>query len=80
LISFNFCFELPASGEVSIFSRNNENSDVPIQFYVEDGNISVSPWPFSVENYQGYIIGYKQDGYPSLLDPVIIPFYLSKQN
>jgi hypothetical protein len=79
LISFNFCFELPARGDVSILPRNNKDLDVPVQFHVEDGNIGVSPWPFSVENYQGYIIGYKQDGYPSQLDPVILPFYLSNK-
>jgi hypothetical protein len=78
LISFNFCFELPASGEVSILPRNNETLEVPVKFHVEDGTISVSPWPFSIENYQGYISGYKKDGYPSQLDPVILPFYLSK--
>jgi hypothetical protein len=78
LISFNFCFELSASGEVSIFARNNENLEVPVKFHVEDGKISVSPWPFSVDNYKGYIFGFKQEGYPAQLDPVILPFYLSR--
>lgn len=78
MISFSFCFELPADGEVPIHPRNNENREVPVKFRVEDGHISVFPWPFSVDNYQGYIIGFKQDGYPASLDPIILPFYLSK--
>jgi hypothetical protein len=78
MISFNFCFELPADGKISIHPRNNEDREVLVKFHVEDGNISVSPWPFSVDSYQGYIIGFKQDGYPSQLDPIILPFCLAK--
>lgn len=78
MISFNFCFELPADGNVSIHPRNREEREIPVKFHVEDGNISVSPWPFSVDSYQGYIFGFKQDDYPSKLDPVILPFCLAK--
>ena len=78
VISFNFCFEEPASGQISILPRNNADLAVAVQYHIEDGNINVSPWPFSVESYDGYIIGYKLPGYPAQLDPVIMPFHLSK--
>jgi hypothetical protein len=78
MISFNFCFELPADGEVSIFSRNNSEKEVAVRFHVENGIINVFPWPFSAIDYEGYIIGYGLDGYPSRLDPVILPFHLIK--
>lgn len=77
-ISFAFCFELPASGEISIFPRNNGEAEVSVHYHVEDGIIRANPWPFSVTSYEGYIIGYKLDGYPNQLDPVILPFQLSK--
>jgi hypothetical protein len=77
-ISFDFCFEIPATGEASIYSRNNENTEVRIKYLVENGKISATPWPFSVDTYEGYIIGYKLDGYPAQLDPLILPFQLSK--
>jgi hypothetical protein len=78
VISFSFCFELPASGVISIFPRNAENREVPVKYHLEDGNISVDPWPFSVDHYLGYINGFHLDGYPARLDPVVMPFYLSK--
>jgi hypothetical protein len=77
-ISFSFCFELPASGEISIFPRNAENLEIPVKYHIENGNISVDPWPFSTGDYTGYINGFHLDGYPGRLDPVIMPFHLSK--
>jgi hypothetical protein len=77
-ISFDFCFELPAGKEFSIYPRNDTKTEVSIHYRVEDGNIHVTPWPFSVDTYDGYIIGYKLDGYPDKLDPVILPFHLFK--
>jgi hypothetical protein len=38
--------------------------------------ISASPWPFSVDRYEGYLLAYQSDGYPKQLDPVILPFWL----
>jgi len=77
-LSFNFCFELPASGEVAILPRNDSQTEVPLHYQVEDGVINVKPWPFSVDSYEGYIIGYKPELYPAQLDPVILPFRLEK--
>jgi hypothetical protein len=75
-LSFSFCFDVPASGEISIFPRNDEDTEVKVKYHVEDGVISADPWPFSVDAYEGYLIAYKIDGYPETLDPVILPFAL----
>lgn len=77
-ISFNFCFDAPASGEIPVFPRNGEDGEVTVKYHVEDGLISAAPWPFSVDRYEGYLVAYKLDGYPTRLDPVILPFRLGK--
>ena len=77
-LSFSFCFDVPASGEISIFPRNDENTEVTVKYHVEDGVINVNPWPFSVERYDGYLVAYKSDGYPETLDLVILPFSLKR--
>jgi len=75
-ISFRLCFDVPASGEVSIFPRNGEEAEVPVRFEVEDGVIHVDPWPFSVNEHEGYLVAYYLDGYPEQLDPFILPYRL----
>lgn len=77
-LSFSFCFDVPASGEISIFPRNGEDTEVIVKYHVEDGIISANPWPFSVNSYKGYLLAYKLEGYPEALDPVILPFELRK--
>jgi hypothetical protein len=77
-LSFSLCFDLPASGAIPIFPRNGEDREVTVKYYVEDGLISASPWPFSVDSYEGYLVAYKLDGYPEQLDPVILPFSLRR--
>ena len=78
-ISFSLCFDVPASGEVSIFSRNGEDVEVPVQYHVEDGLIHVDPWPFSVDQHQGYLVAYYLEGYPERLDPVVLPYQLQNK-
>lgn len=78
-LSFSFCFDVPASGEISIFPRNDEDREVTVKYHVENGVLSASPWPFSVDAHQGYLIAYKLDGYPERLDPVILTYTLKKE-
>jgi hypothetical protein len=75
-LSFSFCFDAPASGAIPIYPRNGEDKEVTVEYHVEEGLISASPWPFSVDNYAGYLVAYKLEGYPEQLDPVILPFTL----
>ena len=78
-ISFAFCFDVPDSGEVAVFPRNGEDSEVSVRYHVENGLIHVEPWPFSVDLYMGYIFAYPLDGYPQRLDPFILPYRLERK-
>jgi hypothetical protein len=78
-LSFEFCFDAPASGSISIFPRNGEKTEINVQYHVQDGEISVTPWPFSVDEHKGYLVAYQMDGYPERLDPVILPYRLRKK-
>lgn len=77
-ISFAFCFDVPDSGEVSIFPRNGEDAEITVQYQVENGLIRVAPWPFSVNQYEGYIFAHPLDGYPERLDPIILNYTLER--
>ena len=77
-LSFSFCFDVPASGKISIFPRNDEDTEVIVKYHVENGLISANPWPFSVGSYEGYLVAYKLNGYPETLDPVILTYTLKK--
>jgi hypothetical protein len=79
-LSFTFCFEVPKSGEVTVFPRNHEDQEISVQYHVEDGKIQVTPWPFSVDAYEGYLIAYQAKGYPERLDPLILNFHLKKKH
>ena len=78
-LSFEFCFDAPASGSISIFPRIDEDTEVDVQYHVEDGEINVTPWPFSVDEHKGYLVAYQMDGYPEQLDPVILPYLLKRK-
>ena len=78
-ISFTFCFDIPGSGEVSIFPQNGEETEVSIRYHVENGTIHVEPWPFSVSHYEGYIFAYPLDGYPERLDPFVLSYLLERK-
>ena len=77
-LSFSFCFDVPASGEISVFARNAEDTETTVKYHVEDGVLSPDPWPFSVDRYEGYLVAYKTDGYPEQLDPIILPYMLKR--
>lgn len=77
-IAFDFSLEEDSkdSGEVS--SRHGSNDLTSINFSIKGNVISMTPWPLSVERYEGFIVGYQKNGYPEKLDPCIIPFILQK--
>lgn len=77
-MSFAFCMEEPINREISIFPRNGEDQEVTIKFQVQDGQLRASPWPFSVNSYEGYLVAYHLEGYPEQLDPVILPYLLKE--
>jgi len=79
VLSYSFCFDVPASGEMSIFPRNHEDTEVTVRYQVENGVIQVNPWTFSVDRHEGYLVAYHLEGYPERLDPVILNYELQKK-
>jgi uncharacterized protein DUF3891 len=77
-IAFDFCFEAPAEGEVRIFRKIDSDDEIAVQYRVEDGTITVDPWPFKVDSHAGYLVGYQLDGYPAVLEPVVLPYQLEQ--
>jgi hypothetical protein len=77
-LSFSFCFDVPASGQISIFPRNGKDTEISVKYHVEEGVLSADPWPFSVDSYKGYILAYQSDNYPKTLDALVLPFMLKK--
>jgi hypothetical protein len=75
-ISFDFCFEAPAEGAVQIFPGNARDEEVAVHYRIASGTIQVDPWPFAVDSYTGYLVGYQLDSYPTVLEPVIMPYQL----
>jgi hypothetical protein len=76
-IAFDFCFEAPAAGEVRIFARNDRDDEIAVGYRIADGAIHLDPWPFEVASHTGYVVGYQLEGYPSVLEPVMVPYQLA---
>jgi len=77
-ISFAFCFEAPTQGTVRVFPRNSEDEEVEVGYRVEEGKIRATPWPFAVDGHRGYLVGYRLEGYPEVLEPVMVTYELVK--
>ncbi len=75
-IAFDFCFEVPTEGEVRIFPRNDRDEEITVGYRIQDGTIRVDPWPFGVESHTGYLVGYQLEGYPTVLEPVMVRYQL----
>src|SRR6266511_4548936 len=75
-IVFDLCVDAPAEGEVHIFPRNDRHEEVAVSYRIEGGTIQVDPWPFGVASYTGYLVGYQLDGYPTVLEPAMLPYLL----
>src|SRR5262249_41004768 len=73
-IAFDFCFEAPAEGAVRVFPKNGRQEEVAVAYRIQDGTIQIDPWPFGVESHAGYMIGYQLEGYPTVLEPIMVPF------
>lgn len=77
-IAFAFCFEAPVQGTGRIYPHNDVDDEVEVSYDVADGKIRVTPWPFAVDSHRGYLVGYRFEGYPEVLDPVLVTYELIK--
>jgi len=76
-ISFDFSFEAMIQKPIEIYPHVDSDEQVTIYHRLgENGEIYVKPWVFSVEQYLGFITGYRMDRFPDHLEPVYMPFTL----
>jgi hypothetical protein len=73
-VSFDFCFEAPVEGSVSIYPWNRGREQVEVGYRVEEGRITIDSWPLSVPSHAGYLVGYLTEGYPQRQTPVVVPY------
>ena len=67
LVSFDFCEELATTG-----------SAAGIGYRVfGDGLVTLDPWPLGVPELHDVVAGFRSDGYPGTLTPVIAEFHLA---
>ncbi len=79
MVAFHLSFEAPTTAQVSVnFQRDNLKTCELSYEILESGRIHVTPWPFSVEQHTGFIMGYRAEGYPDKLDPLAVPFTLAQ--
>lgn len=67
-VAFSFCFERPASGAVG-----------GIRYEVDgEGSATLDPWPLAPPELQGLLLAYRAEAYPGTLDPVVVPYRVSR--
>ncbi|MEN9647692.1 MAG: hypothetical protein RLY57_496 [Candidatus Parcubacteria bacterium] len=77
-IAFDFSLEENSSGEVCVYKKRGDETITSVTFIIKENVISMTPWPLSVDYYEGSIVGYEKEGYPQSLKAHIIPFFLKK--
>ncbi len=77
-ISFDFCFGEPAQGMLPVHPRNGESAEIEVSYRVEAECINLDPWPLSVDSHESYLIAYRVEGYPQVLDPVMKRWRVAK--
>lgn len=74
LVSFDFCEEEATSGSVAIVPAPGAEP-VPVRYSVDGhGGVTLSPWPLTVPALSEVVVGFRSDGYPDALAPVVVEF------
>ncbi|MDA1192273.1 MAG: DUF3891 family protein [Candidatus Poribacteria bacterium] len=77
-MSFDFCFEQPATGTVKVFPTHESREPVSVRYEVDGrGGITLDPWTLREPAYTGFIFAFEADRYPERLRPVFVPYRLS---
>ena len=74
-VAYVFSFEQALNMSLPVSSHVDSEATVIIEIAIDgQGSVQMSPWTFSVESIQGYILGYELEGYPERREAVYIPF------
>ena len=74
IIASDFCFGEATEFSGLVCARVKSEDVTEIIYTLDDDTITVRPWPFCVERYRGFIVGYQSEGYPDRLEPEILPW------
>jgi hypothetical protein len=78
-MAFDFCFETPMRTSLPVFADEKASKETNIAYEIKPGGqIEISPWPFLGKAFNGFVIGYHQQGYPEILKPEMIHFHCEK--
>jgi hypothetical protein len=76
-VAFDFSFEAPVNRRYPLSPRVGSDSETAVSYQLgQEGDVLVDPWPFSTPVIAGHLIGFRRDGYPDLLRPVLVPYRL----
>jgi hypothetical protein len=75
ITSFIFCFEEPKEITKSVYS-NGELIDIQVNL-LDGGNITLDPYPLSVPELRGFVLGYEAIGYPDHPQPVMVEYHIT---
>lgn len=75
-LSFDFCFELPKRQAVSVRPREHAPETEVTYRILPRGEVTITPWPLSVGELRGTILGYASEGYSEKRVEVAIDYYI----
>ena len=75
-VAFDFCLEKPTAGQVEVVAAYASAETRVVHYRIDGSEITLAPWPLHVAEYAGYLVGYRQDGYPERLDGLVVPFHI----
>lgn len=75
MISFIFCFEEAKQFTKPVFS---DGESIPMQVtLVDTGKITLDPYPLSISELSGFILGYEASSYPDHPEPVMVEYTIT---
>ena len=78
-LAFDFSFEEPIKASLLVFADQQASKEANITYEIKaEGQIQISPWPFTVNAFSGFIIGYNELFFPEILRPQLIHFHCEK--
>lgn len=73
-IAFDFCLEKAVGGSVAVAPAHGADPATVVYSVDGHGGIALEPWPLVSPRVTGIILGFRAEGYPDLIDPVVVPF------
>ena len=74
-MAFHFSFVGERELAANVWARSGDKEETPVTYRIRpQGQVVIYTWPFAVPAISGMVIGYQAEGYPDVLEPVVVPF------